>query len=342
MEYKLLGNTGLYVSRLCLGAMTFGSSDVAPWSAIGVLDQAGAGKLVDRALDAGVNFFDTADVYSIGESEVILGKALAAHRDDVVIATKANGSFGTGPNDRGQSRVHLMKQVEGSLKRLGTDHIDLYQVHSFDPMTPMEESLRTLDDMVRQGKVRYIGCSNFAGWQIAKALGISAEKGLEPFVSSQSYYSLAGRDLEREVIPAAVDAGVGILVWSPLAGGFLSGKFTRDGESEEGARRANFDFPPVDKDRAFDTIDVLRGIATRLDASVAQVALAWLLAKPAVTSVIVGAKRVDQLDDNLAAVDVELTSDDLLALDEVSATPPPYPNWMQANSVAQRDPNTNG
>ena len=342
MDYKLLGNTGLYVSRLCLGAMTFGTSDVAPWNAVGVLDQADAGRLVDRALEAGVNFFDTADVYSIGQSEVILGKALAAHRDDVVIATKANGSFGDGPNDRGQSRVHLMKQVEGSLKRLGTDHIDLYQVHSFDPMTPLEESLRTLDDMVRQGKVRYVGCSNFAGWQLTKALGISAANGLEPFVSSQSYYSLAGRDLEHEVIPAAVDAGVGILVWSPLAGGFLSGKFTREGDAEEGARRVNFDFPPVDKDQAYSTIDVLRSIATRQGRSVAQIALAWLLEKSAVTSVIVGAKRVDQLDDNLGAIDVKLTADDLHALDRVSATRPTYPTWMQANSVAQRDPNAQG
>jgi aryl-alcohol dehydrogenase-like predicted oxidoreductase len=340
MQYKQLGPTGLYVSRLCLGAMTFGTSDVAPWSHVGVLDQKGAGKLVDQALDAGINFFDTANVYSIGESETILGKALAKHRDDVVIATKATGSMGDGPNQRGQSRPHLMHEVDASLRRLGTDYIDLYQVHSWDPITPIEEVLSTLDHIVRAGKVRYIGCSNYAAWQIATALGTSAERGLERYVSTQSFYSLVGRDLEDEVIPLAEHSGLGVLVWSPLAGGFLSGKFTRDGESTEaGARRAAFDFPPVDKDQGYDVVDALKEIADSIGTTVPQVALAWLLAKPTVTSVIVGAKREDQLADNLGAVDVQLTSAQVERLDDVSAIPARYPGWMLARQAQQRDPN---
>ncbi|MDO9353685.1 MAG: aldo/keto reductase [Solirubrobacteraceae bacterium] len=340
MQYKQLGRTGLYVSRLCLGAMTFGTSDVAPWNAVGVLDQKGAGKLVDQALDAGINFFDTANVYSRGQSEIILGKALAKHRDDVVIATKATGSMGDGPNQQGQSRPHLLHEVEASLKRLGTDHIDLYQVHAWDPITPIEEVLTTLDDLVRSGKVRYIGCSNYAAWQMATALGVSATRGLESFVSTQSFYSLVGRDLEDEIIPLAEHSGLGVLVWSPLAGGFLSGKFTRDGESSEsGARRASFDFPPVDKDQGYDIVDSLKEIADSIGATVPQVALAWLLAKPAVTSVIVGAKREDQLADNLGAVDLELTSAQVERLDDVSAISSRYPGWMLARQAEQRDPN---
>ncbi|MDQ8045182.1 MAG: aldo/keto reductase [Solirubrobacteraceae bacterium] len=338
MQYKQLGDTGLFVSRLCLGAMTFGTSNVEPWSAIGTLGQKEAGALVDRALDAGVNFFDTANVYSIGESEKILGKALASRRDDVVIATKANGRMGAGANELGQSRYHLAKSIDESLARLGTDRIDLFQVHSWDPVTPLEESLSALDDAVRAGKVRYIGCSNFAAWQIAKGLGISEARGLEKYVSTQSYYSIAGRDLEHEIVPLVRDAKLGVLVWSPLAGGFLSGKFTRDGEGEEGARRASFDFPPVDKDFAYDIIDVMAEIASAKGITVPQVALAWLLAKPAVTSVIIGAKRVDQLDDNLGAVDVELTSAELERLDDVSARPLPYPNWMMQRQGATRIP----
>jgi aryl-alcohol dehydrogenase-like predicted oxidoreductase len=338
MQYKQLGPTGLFVSRLCLGAMTFGTSDTPPWSHIGVLDQKEAGKLVDRALEAGINFFDTANVYSIGESEKILGKALASHRDDVVIATKVNGRMGPGANQLGQSRYHVGTAIDDSLKRLGTDRIDLYQVHSWDPVTPLEESLGALDDAVRAGKVRYIGCSNYAAWQISKALGISEAKGLEKYVSTQSYYSLAGRDLEHEIVPLVNDSGLGVLVWSPLAGGFLSGKFTRDGENEEGARRANFDFPPVDKDKAYDIIDVAKEIAGAKGVTVPQVALAWLLAKPAVTSVIIGAKRVDQLDDNLGSVDVTLTDAEVERLDDVSATPLPYPNWMQQTQGASRIP----
>lgn len=339
MQYKQLGSTGLYVSRLCLGTMTFGTSDVAPWSAIGVLGQRDAGKLVDQALDAGVNFFDTADVYSIGESETILGKALGKRRDEVVVATKANGSMGPGANDRGQSRPHLMRAVDNSLQRLGTDYIDLYQMHSFDPITPIEETLQTLNDLVRTGKVRYIGASNYAAWQLAKALGISAARGLESYVSVQSFYSLVGRDLEAEIVPLAEDSGLGVLVWSPLAGGFLSGKFTRDGEStEEGARRANFDFPPIDKDQGYDVVDALTAIAGSIGATVPQVALAWLLAKDAVTSVIVGAKRPDQLADNLAAIDVKLSAAQLERLDDVSAISARYPGWMLARQAEQRNP----
>lgn len=335
MQYQQLGRTGLRVSRLCLGTMTFGISGTPPWSSVGVLEQAEATALVDQALEAGINFIDTANVYSIGESERLLGQALVGRRDEVVIATKANGAMGEGVNDRGQSRPHLMRQVEESLQRLGTDWIDLYQLHSFDPATPLEEVLQTLDDLVRSGKVRYVGCSNFAAWQIAKALGISAARGLEPFVSTQSFYSLAGRDLEEEIVPLALDSGLGVLVWSPLAGGFLSGKFTRDGESsEEGARRASFDFPPIDKDVGYDVVDALAEIATAHGATVPQIALAWLLAKPVVTSVIIGAKRPDQLADNLGAVDIELTAEQLAQLDEVSAIRQPYPGWMQARRPA--------
>ncbi len=329
MKYQRLGSTGLRVSELCLGTMTFGESSTPPWNAVGVLGDADAKALVDRALDAGVNFFDTANVYSIGESERILGQALGKRRDEVVLATKVNGAMGDGPNDRGQSRQHVMAQLEASLKRLGTDHIDLYQVHSFDHSTPLEETLSTLDDAVRQGKVRYIGCSNFAGWQLSKAVGISAAHGWEPYVSTQSFYSLVGRDLEHEVLPAARDAGLGVLVWSPLAGGLLSGKYTREGASDDSGRRVNFDFPPVDKEQGYEIIDALQAIAEARGASVPQVALAWLLAKPGITSVIIGAKRLDQLDDNLGAVDVQLTADELARLDKVSAIRAPYPVWMQ-------------
>lgn len=326
MQYRRLGTTGVYVSELCLGAMTFG----AEWEVIGALGQKEANALVGRALDAGVNFFDTADVYSTGDSETILGRALAARRKDVVIATKVRGRMGPGPNQVGLSRLHIVNACEASLKRLGADCIDLYQIHRADAETAIDETLGALTDLVRAGKVRYIGCSNLEAWELMKALGVSAQRGFERFVSTQSYYALAGRDIERDTIPLIRDQGLGLLVWSPLAGGFLSGKFTRDGAGDADARRTSFDFPPIHKEQAFDIVDEARSIGDARGASVAQVALAWLLAKEAVTSVIIGAKRMDQLADNLGAVDVVLTADEVQRLDAVSATPPPYPGWMRA------------
>lgn len=329
MRYNSLGRTGLIVSELCLGTMTFGGGDAGIWGHIGRLDQDESAALVKASLDAGINFIDTANVYSEGRSETILGAALqtlGVSRNEVVIATKALGRMHPGPNGAGGSRGHILAQVEDSLRRLQTDHIDLYQIHGWDAATPMEETLHALDLLVRQGKVRYVGLSNWAAWQVAKAQGISTAKNYAPIASLQSYYTIAGRDLEREVIPMLKSEGVGLMVWSPLAGGFLSGKFTREGEGE--GRRAGFDFPPVDKARGYDIIDILRGIATERGHSVPQLALAWLLHQPAVCSVIIGAKRPDQLADNLGAVDVQFTADELARLDAASKLPPEYPGWM--------------
>ncbi|MEJ0013298.1 MAG: aldo/keto reductase [Bauldia sp.] len=329
MRYKQLGGTGLLVSEICLGTMTFGGRGI--WTNIGEVDQKSADAIVNRALEAGVNFVDTANVYSEGLSEEITGQAMknsGRPRSDFVLATKANGSTGKGPNDRGSSRGHIMDAVKASLKRLGTDHVDLYQIHGQDQATPVEETVRALDDLVRQGHVRYVGVSNWAAWRIMKALGIADAHAWARFASLQAYYTIAGRDLEREIAPLLTDQKVGLMVWSPLAGGLLSGKYDRDGKAEGTARRANFDFPPVDKDRAFNAIDAMRPIATAHGVSVARIALAWLLHKPFVTTVIVGARDVAQLDDNLAAVDVKLTAHELAALDKVSALPAEYPGWM--------------
>ncbi len=337
MRTKTLGRTGLLVSELCLGTMTFGGKGF--WTAIGQLDQGVADGIVARALDAGVNFIDTADVYSEGLSEEITGRAIVnsgRKRSDVVLATKALGQVGPGPNDRGASRGHIMDAVKASLARLGTDYIDLYQIHGFDPLTPIEETVRALDDLVRQGHVRYVGVSNWAAWQIMKALGIADHHGWARFASLQAYYTIAGRDLEREVAPLLAAEGVGLMVWSPLAGGLLSGKYNRDGSGPDGSRRATFDFPPVDKTRAFDAVDAMRVIADAKGVSVPQIALAYLLAKPFVTSVIVGAKTIEQLDDNLAAVAVRLSDDEIAALDAVSALPPEYPGWMLARQSEGR------
>ena len=327
MRYNQLGNTGLFVSELCLGTMTFGGEGM--WTAIGALDQEKSNELVKGALDAGVNFLDTANVYSNGLSEKITGQALkdlGIARSDVVIATKALGPMGDGINDRGASRYHLMNQIDASLERLQLDHVDLYQIHGWDPVTPMEETLRALDDIVRSGRVRYIGVSNWAAWQIAKSLGLSEKRGFEKFASLQAYYSIAGRDLERDVVPMLESEGLGLMVWSPLAGGFLSGKYTRDGEAE--GRRTNFDFPPVNKDKAYDAVDVMREIADAKGATVPQIALAWLLAKPAVSTVIIGAKKPEQLDDNLGAVGVKLDADDMAKLDASCKPRAEYPGWM--------------
>ena len=335
MKYRLLGRTGLLVSELCLGTMTFGGKGF--WEVIGRQGQEVVNDLVARALDAGINFIDTADVYSFGESETLLGRALQGRpRDSYVLATKVRGRMSADVNAIGLSRYHIHASVEDSLKRLGTDHIDLYQIHGFDAVTPLDETLRALDDLVRQGKVRYIGASNLAGWQLMKALGISAQHGLARFESIQSYYTIAGRDLEREVIPVVKDQQVGVMVWSPLAGGLLSGKYTRDGSGPEGSRRISFDFPPVNKDRAFDILDVVRAVAEELNATVPQIALAWLLHQPAVTSVIIGAKNAEQLADNLGAVTVSLSADQLKRLDEVSRLPMEYPQWMLARQGGDR------
>jgi len=330
MRYNPLGQTGLYVSELCLGTMTFGGGE-GMWRAIGAVQQQDADDLLRTALDAGINFIDTANVYAEGLSEEITGQALkniGVPRDQVVVATKVLGPMGEGPNQRGASRYHILDQAKASLKRMQLDHIDLYQIHGFDPLTPIEETLEALDILVRHGHVRYVGVSNWAAWQIAKALGIAERKNLAPFRSLQAYYTVAGRDLEREIVPMLTSEKMGLMVWSPLAGGLLSGKYDRDNQTSGDGRRANFDFPPVNRDRAFDAIDVMRRIAQEKAASVAQVALAWLLYQPVVTSVIVGAKRVEQLTDNLGAVDLDLSADDLAAIDAVTALPAEYPGWM--------------
>ena len=346
MQYKTLGNTGLLVSQICLGTMTFAGDDPtdltengAIWKAIGSVDQAGADALIKTSIDAGVNFIDTADVYSEGKSEIAVGQSLKnlnIARTDVVIATKVYGRTGPGRNDVGASRGHIMDAVDASLRRLQTDYIDLYQVHGNDVITPIEETLRALDTLVQHGKVRYIGVSNWHAWKIAKALGISEFKNLARFDTLQAYYSLAGRDLERDIVPLLEAEKIGLLVWSPLAGGILSGKFTRENQKPEDSRRSNFDFPIVNKDRVWNIVDVLVSIAKAHNASPATIALAYVLAKPFVTSVIIGAKRLDQLHANLAAVDITLSPEEVKQLDEVSALPPEYPGWMLPFQGANR------
>jgi aryl-alcohol dehydrogenase-like predicted oxidoreductase len=330
MKYNTLGHTGLLVSELCLGTMTFAGGE-GMWKPIAGVEQPLADELLRKSIDAGINFVDTADVYTNGESEKSLAQAisnLGVARKDIVIATKAYGRTGPGRNDVGASRGHILDAVEASLKRLRTDYIDLYQIHAADSVTPLEETMRALDTLVSQGKVRYIGCSNWYAWQIMKANGLSEAKNLAKMETLQAYYSIAGRDLEREIVPLLNDQRTGLLVWSPLAGGLLSGKYSRDNQKPEDSRRSAFDFPIVDKERTWKILDALRPIAEARASNVATVALAWILAKPFVTSVIIGAKRVDQLQQNLSAVDLQLTSDEIKRLDEVSALPPEYPGWM--------------
>jgi aryl-alcohol dehydrogenase-like predicted oxidoreductase len=336
MKFRQLADTGVFVSELCLGAMTFGGRG-QQWQMIGGLGQSEVDGIVRRALEGGINFIDTADVYSNGESETMLGRSLAGRRHEVVLATKVRGRMGSGPNQVGLSRLHIMEAVDASLKRLNTDYIDLYQIHRYDPLTDLGDTLGALDDLVRAGKVRYIGCSNLVAWQMMKSLAISRERRLERFRCTQSYYSLAGRELEREIVPFLKDQGLGLLVWSPLAGGFLSGKFTRTG-GDEAARRANFDFPPVNRERAYDILDVLGSVARRHAATVPQTALAWVLAQPAVTSVIIGARNLKQLEDNLQASDLTLDAEDLKALDEASRLAPEYPAWMESAIAGDRLP----
>jgi aryl-alcohol dehydrogenase-like predicted oxidoreductase len=346
MQYKTLGNTGLLVSQICLGTMTFAGDDPtalsengAIWKAIGNVNQADSDALIRAAIDGGVNFIDTADVYSEGKSETTIGKSLKnlnVARTGIVLATKVYGRTGPGRNDVGASRGHIMDGVEASLRRLQTDYIDLYQIHGNDAVTPIEETLRALDALVQQGKVRYIGVSNWLAWKIAKALGISEFKSLARFDTLQAYYSLAGRDLERDIVPLLEAEKTGLLVWSPLAGGLLSGKFTRQNQKPEDSRRSSFDFPIVDKERTWKIVDVLLPIAKTHNVSAATVALAYVLAKPFVTSVIIGAKRLDQLHDNLAAAELKLTAEELKQLDDVSALPPEYPGWMLPFQGANR------
>jgi aryl-alcohol dehydrogenase-like predicted oxidoreductase len=341
MKYNQLGRTGLYVSEICLGAMTFGGEG-SFWKVMGGLAQSEVDAIVGRALAAGVNFIDTADVYAYGQSERLVGQALknlGTARKDVVIATKVHGEVGSGPNDRGTSRGHIMDSVQGSLERLQTDHIDLYQIHGNDTVTPIDESLRAFDDLISQGLVRYIGVSNWQAWKIAKALGVSEAKGFARFETLQAYYSIAGRDLERELVPLCEDEKLGLMVWSPLAGGLLTGKYGPGANTPEGARRTTFDFPPVDLDRAWRCVAAMREVGlAHGGASVARVALAWILAKKFVMTVIIGAKTIEQLDDNLAAVDLALTPEEVAKLDEVSALPAEYPGWMLGRQGATRIP----
>jgi aryl-alcohol dehydrogenase-like predicted oxidoreductase len=336
MEYRQLGRSGLRVSTSSLGTMGFGGTGWA--TPVGQLDVAGARKQIGLARDAGVNLFDTADVYSNGLSEEILGKALGSDRDEVLIATKVRLPMGVGPNDAGLSRHHIIRSAEASLRRLGTDYIDLYQVHEWDGQTPLEETLQALDDLVRWGKVRYIGCSNHAAWQLMKALWTADRNGLTPYVSNQVYYSLQARDIEDEIVPLAIDQGIGILVWSPIAGGLLSGKYRRGVEAPAGSRHlTDWNEPPVyDEDKLYDTVEELVAIGEDLGVPAAQVALAYTISKPAVTSVIAGARTEEQLASNLAAADLKLPAAHLERLDKVSAQPLPYPLWHQARNASER------
>ncbi|WP_221390416.1 aldo/keto reductase [Dyadobacter sp. NIV53] len=339
MKYKFLGNTGVLVSELCFGTMTFGGDGY--WEAIGKLQQEEGTALVKTAWESGINFFDTANVYSYGKSEEILGQAikdLNIKRSEVVIATKARGRMAAGANQIGLSRLHIMDSVNESLQRLGTDYIDLFYIHGVDKETSLEETMRGLEDIVRSGKVRYLGVSNHAAWQIMKANGIADKNGWTRFVACQHYYSIAGRDLERELIPMMQDQNLALMPWSPLAGGFLSGKYTRNNETSGDNRRDNFDFPPVDKDKAYDIIEVIQPIAEAHSVSVAQIALAWLLHQKAVTSVIIGAKKPDQLTDNIAATSVVLTEEDLTKLNGISALKAEYPAWMLERQARDRIP----
>ena len=337
MKYKLLGNTGLKVSELCLGTMTFGGKGY--WTAIGTLDQKSVDELVSKSVEAGINFIDTANIYSEGLSEEMTGKAirnLNLKRDDLVIATKVRGKMSNDQNGIGLSRKHILQQADESLRRLNIEYIDLYQIHGYDELTPLEETIDALDTLVKSGKVRYIGCSNLAAWHIMKALDYSAYNRLAKFISLQAYYTIAGRDLEREIIPLLKDQNMGLMVWSPLAGGLLTGKYKRSGEGDQDARRASFDFPPVNKEKAFDVVDVLQSIAEEKRVSIAQLALAWLLHQPAVTSIIIGAKKPEQLEDNLKSIDVVLTEDELKKIDEVSKLAPEYPSWMFERQAGDR------
>jgi aryl-alcohol dehydrogenase-like predicted oxidoreductase len=339
MKYNLLGRTGVYVSNICLGTMNLGGQGM--WQAMGALGQAEATLQLKTAFEAGVNFYDTANIYAFGESETLFGKAIVESgidRDELVIATKVRGRMKDGPNNVGLSRKHILTQLDQSLKRLGLDYIDLYQIHGFDPVTPMDETLSALNDAVRAGKVRYLGVSNHTAWQIMKAQAISESKHWSRFESIQAYYSIAGRELEREIIPMAQDQSMGIMVWSPLAGGYLSGKFDREGKGPDGSRRSSFDFPPINKDKAYQAIEVMREIAGNHQVSVAQIALSWVLHQPGISTIIIGARTQEQLAQNLAVSELVLSADELTALDKVSQLSPEYPGWMLGMQAMDRHP----
>jgi aryl-alcohol dehydrogenase-like predicted oxidoreductase len=341
MKFNRLGQTGLFVSEICLGTMTFSGENFFG-GVIGRLGQKEATQLIARSLEARVNFIDTANVYSLGESEKMTGQALkdlGVKRSDVVLATKVYGRMGSGPNDMGASRGHIMDSVSHSLERLQTDHIDLYQIHHSDTVTDVEETMRALDDLVSQGMVRYVGVSNWEAWKIVKANGIAGKRGWTRIESTQVYYSIAGRDLEQDIVPMMADQQIGCLVWSPLAGGYLAGKYTPGGDTKaEPGRRATFDFPPIDKDKADRIVVAMRDVAKAHGVSVARVALAWVRQKPFVTSTIIGAKTLAQLNDNLEAVTLTLSAEEIARLDEVSADRPQYPHWMIKRNNATRVP----
>lgn len=335
MQYTNFGNIGLIVSRLSLGAMTFGQGTLVG-ELVNDLDQKVADQMVGMALDAGVNFFDTADGYTGGQSEIMLGKALQHKRDDVVIATKAGFRTGDTLTESGLSYRRILQAVQASLKRLGTDYIDLYQLHIPDPFTPLEETARALNDIVQRGYARYVGISNYPAWQAQRLLDIQAQHDYAPLISAQMYYSLLGRDIEHDMVPFLQASKLGLMVWSPLASGFLSGKYTRENAVAAEGRRAKFPFPPVDLEIGYAVVDKMAKIAAGHGASVAQIALAWLLARPYVSSIIVGATKMHQLEDNLGAAAVSLTPEEVAALDEITATPPPYPAWMQPMGTDQK------
>ena len=337
MKYNLLGNTGLVVSELCFGTMTFGGDGI--WKNIGGLEQAQADELIKCAMDGGINFIDTANVYSYGQSEQMLGcaiKNLGIKRNDLVIATKVRGRMGEGQNNAGLSRYHILQSVDESLQRLQMDHIDILYVHGVDPLTPLEQTMRALHDVVAAGKVRYIAVCNWPAWMVMKAQGIAAQHGWNKFEGLQYYYSIAGRDIEREILPMAKDQNLAVMPWSPLAGGFLSGKYTRENEKNAGGRRDNFDFPPINKEKAYDIIEIMDPISKAHKTSVAAIALAWVRRQLGITSTIIGARKVEQLKDNIHSTSVQLTDDDLKKLDEISALPKEYPGWMAERQSADR------
>jgi aryl-alcohol dehydrogenase-like predicted oxidoreductase len=337
MKYNFLGNTGLVVSEICFGTMTFGG--IGYWEAIGKVQQNEVNELMKTVVDAGINFIDTANVYSYGVSETMLGQSLkdaGLNRNELVIATKVRGRMGEGKNYVGLSRYHIFQSVDESLQRLQMDHIDILYVHGVDPKTPIEETMRALNDIVLTGKVRYLAVCNWPAWMVMKALGIADKYGWNKFVGLQYFYSLSGRDIEREIVPVAADQNLAIMPWSPLAGGFLSGKYTRATEKAGGARRDVFDFPPINKEKSYDIIDVLGDISKQHGVSVAQVALAWVRLQKGITSTIIGAKNIDQLNDNLKSIIIELSADELKRLDEVSALPKEYPGWMVERQAADR------
>ena len=338
MNYNQLGKTGVLVSELCLGTMTFGKGF---WVPIGEVPQDEATQIVKSSIDAGINFIDTANVYSEGLSEIILGKAindLGLNRQQLVIATKVRGRMGPHANQVGLTRLHIIDSVNDSLSRLGLSHIDLLYIHGVDPITPIEETMRGLEEVVRSGKVRYIGVSNLPAWMMVKANDYADKMGFEKFVATQNYYSVAGRDIEREIVPMAISEGISIMPWSPLAGGFLSGKYTRTNEIAGESRRDSFDFPPVNKQKAYDIIDVMTEIGEKHNVTVAQVALSWVLKQAGVTSVIIGAKNQNQLNDNIGSVNLALSSDELLQLNQVSELSPEYPAWMISRQILGRFP----